>query len=62
MSLAAPDAPVRARAPELEAVLLQIITSTMRTLTRLGAVIEEPEGTYLAETDTLTMRKKAMIR
>ena len=39
-------------AAELEAVLLQIITRTIRILTRLGAVIEEPEGTYLAETDT----------
>jgi hypothetical protein len=37
---------------ELEAVLLKIITRTMRLLTRLGAVIEEPEGTYLAETDS----------
>ena len=37
---------------ELEAVLLKIITLTMRTLTRLGALIEEPERTYLAETDT----------
>jgi len=37
---------------ELEAVLLKIITRTMRTLTRLGALIEEPERTYLAETDT----------
>src|SRR5215813_7002786 len=37
---------------ELEAVLLKIITRTMRILTRLGAVIEEPDRTYLAETDT----------
>ena len=37
---------------ELEAVLLKIITRTMRILTRLGALIEEPERTYLAETDT----------
>jgi hypothetical protein len=28
---------------ELEAVLLKIITRTMRLLTRLGALIEEPE-------------------
>jgi hypothetical protein len=37
---------------ELEAVLLKIITRIMRLLTRLGAVIEEPDRTYLAETDT----------
>ena len=37
---------------ELEAVLLKIITRTMRILTRLGVVIEEPERSYLAETDT----------
>ena len=37
---------------ELEAVLLKIITRTMRILTRLEAVIEEPDRTYLAETDT----------
>ena len=37
---------------ELEAVLLKIITRTMRTLTRLGVLMEEPEGSYLAETDT----------
>jgi hypothetical protein len=37
---------------ELEVVLLKIITRTMRLLTRLGALIEEPERTYLAETDT----------
>ena len=37
---------------ELEAVLLKIITRTMRLLTRLGALIEEPERSYLAETDT----------
>jgi Putative transposase len=37
---------------ELETVLLKIITRTMRILTRLGAVIEEPDRTYLAETDT----------
>jgi hypothetical protein len=36
----------------LEAVLLKIITRTMRLLTRLGALIEEPERTYLAETDS----------
>jgi hypothetical protein len=35
---------------ELEAVLLKIITRTMRILTRLGVVIEEPDRTYLAET------------
>ena len=29
---------------ELKAVLLKIITRTMRTLTRLGVLIEEPEG------------------
>jgi hypothetical protein len=29
---------------ELEALLAKIITRTMRTLTRLGALIEEPEG------------------
>jgi len=33
-------------------VLLKIITRTMRILTRLGAVIEEPDRTYLAETDS----------
>jgi hypothetical protein len=37
---------------ELEALLLKIITRTMRLLTRLGALIEEPERTYLAETDS----------
>ena len=37
---------------ELEALLAKIITRTMRTLTRLGALIEEPERTYLAETGT----------
>src|SRR5262245_58042666 len=37
---------------ELEAVLLKIITRTMRLLTRLGFVIEEPDRTYLAETNT----------
>jgi len=37
---------------ELEAVLLKIITRTMRILTRLGVVIEEPDRTYLAETAT----------
>ena len=37
---------------ELEAVLLKIIARTMRILTRLGALIEEPELTYLAETAT----------
>jgi hypothetical protein len=31
---------------ELEAVLLKIITRIMRLLTRLGAVIEEPDRTY----------------
>ena len=36
---------------ELEAVLRKIITRTMRLLTRLGALIEEPERTYLAEAD-----------
>src|SRR5215831_2212036 len=39
-------------ADELEAVLLKIITRTMRLLTRLEFVIEEPDQTYLAETDT----------
>jgi Putative transposase len=29
---------------ELEALLAKIITRTMRTLTRLGVLIEEPEG------------------
>ena len=33
-------------------MLLKIIARTMRILTRLGALIEEPEGTYLAETVT----------
>ena len=37
---------------ELEALLAKIITRTMRLLTRLGALIEEPERTYLAEMDT----------
>ena len=37
---------------ELEAVLRKIITRTMRLLTRLGALIEEPERTYLAEADS----------
>src|SRR5215471_14604739 len=37
---------------ELEAVLLKIIKRTMQLLTRLGALIEEPDRTYLAETDT----------
>jgi hypothetical protein len=37
---------------ELEALLAKIITRTMRLLTRLGALIEEPDQTYLAETDT----------
>ena len=37
---------------ELEALLAKIITRTMRLLTRLGALIEEPDRTYLAETDT----------
>jgi hypothetical protein len=37
---------------ELETVLLKIITRTMRTLTRLGVLIEAPDQTYLAETDT----------
>jgi hypothetical protein len=37
---------------ELEAVLLKIITRTMRILRRLGALIEEPDQTYLAETNT----------
>ena len=32
--------------------MAKIITRTMRLLTRLGALIEEPERTYLAETDT----------
>ena len=31
---------------ELEAVLLKIITRTMRILTRLGALIEEPESRF----------------
>ena len=37
---------------ELEAVLLKIIKRTMQLLTRLGVLIEEPEGSYLAETIT----------
>jgi Putative transposase len=37
---------------QLEAVLLKIITRIMRLLTRLGFVIEKPDRTYLAETDT----------
>jgi hypothetical protein len=37
---------------ELEALLAKIITRTMRLLTRLGALIEEPDQTYLAEADT----------
>src|SRR5262249_50353757 len=37
---------------ELEVLLGKIITRTMRLLTRLGALIEEPDRTYLAETDT----------
>ena len=40
-------------AEELEALLAKIITRTMRILTRLGALIEEPDQTYLAETDTI---------
>jgi hypothetical protein len=34
------------------APLAKIITRTMRLLKRLGALIEEPDQTYLAETDT----------
>jgi putative transposase len=37
---------------ELEAVLLKLIMRTMRLLTRLGALIEEPDRTYPAETET----------
>ena len=37
---------------ELEAVLLKIIKRTMQLLTRLSALIEEPDRTYLAETAT----------
>jgi Putative transposase len=37
---------------ELEVLLAKIITRTMCILTRLGARIEEPDQTYLAETDT----------
>ena len=37
---------------ELEAVLLKIIMRTMRLLTRLGALIEEPDRTYPAEIET----------
>jgi len=37
---------------ELEAVLCKIITRTMRILTRLGALVEEPERIYLAEADS----------
>jgi hypothetical protein len=37
---------------ELEVLLAKIITRTMRILRRLGALIEEPDQTYLAETNT----------
>src|SRR5262245_35163633 len=37
---------------ELEVLLAKIITRTMRILTCLGALIEEPDRTYLAETAT----------
>ena len=37
---------------ELEVLLAKIIARTMRLLTRLGALIEEPDQTYLAETAT----------
>src|SRR5215831_17397519 len=37
---------------ELEALLAKITARTMQLLTRLGAVLEEPDQTYLAETDT----------
>jgi hypothetical protein len=37
---------------ELEALLAKIITRTMRLFTRLGALIEELDQAYLAETDT----------
>jgi hypothetical protein len=37
---------------ELEVLLAKIITRPMRILTRLGALIEEQDQTYLAETDT----------
>jgi len=37
---------------ELEVLLAKIITRTMRILTRLGALIDEPDRTYLAETAT----------
>jgi len=37
---------------ELEALLAKIIRRVMRLLTRLGAVIEEPDQTYLAEMET----------
>ena len=37
---------------ELEVLLAKIITRVMRLLTRLGVLIEEPDQTYLAETDT----------
>ena len=37
---------------ELEALLAKVTARTMQLLTRLGAVLEEPDQTYLAETDT----------
>jgi hypothetical protein len=37
---------------ELEVLLAKIIKRTMQLLTRLGALIEEPDQTYLAETDS----------
>jgi hypothetical protein len=37
---------------ELEVLLAKIITRVMRTLTRLGVLVEEPDRTYLAETDS----------
>jgi len=37
---------------ELEVLLAKIIQRVMRLLTRLGALIEEPDQTYLPETET----------
>ncbi|MBM4264355.1 MAG: hypothetical protein FJ145_23390 [Deltaproteobacteria bacterium] len=37
---------------ELEGLLAKITQRVMRLLTRLGALIEEPDQTYLAETET----------
>ena len=37
---------------ELEALLAKVVTRVMRLLTSVGALIEEPDRTYLAETAT----------